>query len=59
MADPGRPPTNSSPRPDEAIHPFRIEIPDSDLQDLHERLASTRWPSEIQGVGWSRGVPLD
>ena len=24
-----------------------------------ERLADTRWPSELEGVGWSRGVPVD
>jgi epoxide hydrolase len=41
------------------IRPFRIEIPDSELDDLSARLARTRWPSEIAGVGWSRGVPLD
>jgi epoxide hydrolase len=41
------------------IRPFRIEIPRADLDDLQERLAYTRWPSEVPGVGWSRGVPLD
>ncbi len=39
--------------------PFRIDIPQSDLDDLHDRLARTRWPAELPGVGWSRGVPLD
>jgi pimeloyl-ACP methyl ester carboxylesterase len=41
-----------------AIRPFRIEIPQADLDDLQERLARTRWPDELPGVGWSRGVPL-
>ena len=41
------------------IWPFRIEIPQADLDDLRERLARTRFPDEIPGVGWSRGVPLD
>jgi epoxide hydrolase len=41
------------------ISPFRIDIPQADLDDLHERLADTRWPDELPGVGWSRGVPLD
>lgn len=54
-----RPPTNSSPSIDEAIHPFRIEIPEADLQDLRDRLEATRWPSELPGIGWSRGVPVD
>lgn len=41
------------------IHPFRIEIPQADLDGLHDRLANTRWPGELPGVGWTRGVPLD
>jgi len=40
------------------IKPFKIDIPQIDLDDLHERLARTRWPDELPGVGWSRGVPL-
>jgi pimeloyl-ACP methyl ester carboxylesterase len=40
------------------IRPFRIEVPQADLDDLRERLARTRWPDELLGVGWSRGVPL-
>jgi hypothetical protein len=41
------------------IQPFRIEIPQADLDDLHHRLAMARWPGELPGVGWTRGVPLD
>jgi epoxide hydrolase len=40
------------------IQPFEVKIPQADLDDLHERLARTRWPEELPGVGWSRGVPL-
>ncbi len=40
------------------ISPFRIDIPDADLDDLRDRLARTRWPDELPDVGWSRGVPL-
>ena len=40
------------------IHPFRIEIPQADLDYLHGRLASARWPGELPGTGWTRGVPL-
>src|ERR687894_2596470 len=40
------------------IRTFRIEVPQADLDDLRERLARTRFPDEIPGVGWSRGVPL-
>jgi epoxide hydrolase len=41
------------------IRPFRIAVPQADLDDLADRLARTRWPDELPGVGWSRGVPLD
>jgi len=43
---------------DTGIRPFRVEVPQADLDDLHQRLARTRWPDELPGVGWSRGVPL-
>jgi pimeloyl-ACP methyl ester carboxylesterase len=39
------------------IRPFRIEIPQADLDDLRDRLRRTRWGAEIPGQGWSRGVP--
>lgn len=42
-----------------AIRPFRIDVPRSDLDDLRDRLARTRWPSELPGLGWSRGVPAE
>ncbi|WP_280723252.1 epoxide hydrolase [Kitasatospora sp. MAA4] len=42
----------------ETITPFRIDIPQADLDDLHARLTAVRWPAELPGVGWSRGVPL-
>ena len=41
------------------MRPFRVAIPQADLDDLQERLARTRWPGELAGAGWSRGVPLD
>src|SRR5829696_5463830 len=40
------------------IQPFEVNIPQADLDDLHERLTRTRWSDELPGVGWSRGVPL-
>jgi pimeloyl-ACP methyl ester carboxylesterase len=45
-------------RPDTQIRPFRIEIPQAELDDLRDRLLRTRWPDELPGVGWTRGVPL-
>ena len=41
------------------MHPFRVSIPQADLDDLHRRLDAARWPSELPGVGWDRGVPVD
>lgn len=41
-----------------SITPFRIDIPQSQLVDLHHRLDLTRWPDEMPGVGWDFGIPL-
>ena len=54
------------------IQPFRIDIPQADLDDLQDRLARTRWAEELPGEtfraseqtgpvapGWEYGVPLD
>jgi pimeloyl-ACP methyl ester carboxylesterase len=43
---------------DTTIRPFRIDIAQADLDDLRQRLQRTRWPDELPGVGWTRGVPL-
>jgi epoxide hydrolase len=40
------------------IRPFRIEVPQADLDDLHDRLGRTRWPDELGGAGWDYGVPV-
>ncbi|MFC7330906.1 epoxide hydrolase family protein [Marinactinospora rubrisoli] len=44
--------------PDATIRPFRINVPDHDLRDLRDRLARTRWPDEVPGLGWAHGAPL-
>jgi pimeloyl-ACP methyl ester carboxylesterase len=41
------------------IQRFRIDIPQASIVDLNDRLARTRWPSELADIGWSRGVPVD
>jgi pimeloyl-ACP methyl ester carboxylesterase len=38
------------------LTPFRIDVPQADLDDLHRRLDATRWPDELPGVGWEYGV---
>lgn len=40
------------------VQPFRIDIPQADVDDLRERLARARWPDERPNEGWERGVPL-
>ncbi|MFV2098614.1 epoxide hydrolase family protein [Micromonospora sp. LOL_014] len=41
------------------IAPFRIDVPQADLDDLTLRLSRTRWPDQIPGSGWDYGVPVD
>ena len=40
------------------VTPYRIDIPQAQLDDLHERLDRTRWPDELPGVGAAYGAPL-
>jgi len=40
------------------ISPFRIAVPQADLDDLHDRLARTRWPNEVAEAGSDYGFPL-
>jgi pimeloyl-ACP methyl ester carboxylesterase len=44
--------------PGTEIRPFRIEIPQADLDDLRGRLARVRWTDDLPGAGWDYGVPL-
>ena len=59
-------------RTDAEIRPFRVEVPQADLDDLADRLAHTRWANELPPEsrrgrgqtgpippGWEYGVPLD
>lgn len=41
-----------------AISEFRIDIPQTDLDDLRERLTRTRWGGQLPGAAWERGVPV-
>ena len=42
-----------------ALRPFRVEVPQADLDDLRERLDRVRWPDELPSVGWNLGIPLE
>jgi pimeloyl-ACP methyl ester carboxylesterase len=44
---------------DLAIEPFRVDVPDTVLDDLRARLARTRLPNQIDDAGWSRGTELN
>ncbi len=41
-----------------SINPFRIAVPDADLDDLKDRLARTRWPEAECVDDWTQGIPL-
>jgi epoxide hydrolase len=41
------------------IRPYRISVPQADLDDLRDRLTRTRFAADIPGTGWSRGVPTE
>ncbi|OLT15771.1 epoxide hydrolase [Pseudonocardia sp. CNS-139] len=45
--------------PNTAIRPFRVEIPQAELDDLAYRLRHTRWPAELAGTGDTYGVPTE
>src|SRR6202012_85207 len=40
------------------IRPYRIDVPAAVLDDLHARLARTRWPEAECVDDWSQGIPL-
>ncbi len=40
------------------IAPFRLAVPDHDLDDLRDRLDRTRWPDAETVDDWSQGIPL-
>ena len=42
----------------DAIDPFRLNVPESELDDLRQRLSRTRWPERETVGDWSQGVPL-
>jgi pimeloyl-ACP methyl ester carboxylesterase len=42
----------------EAIVPYRINVADATLKDVKQRLARTRFPSEIDNSGWDYGTNL-
>jgi pimeloyl-ACP methyl ester carboxylesterase len=42
----------------DTIAPFRLAVPDAELEDLRHRLRRTRWPDAETVDDWSQGIPL-
>lgn len=42
-----------------SIQPFTINVPDSQLQTLREKLTLTTFPDELDNAEWDMGAPLD
>jgi pimeloyl-ACP methyl ester carboxylesterase len=47
----------STPAP--LVRPFTVAIPDSEIDDLRQRLARTRWPDPETVSDWSQGARLE
>ncbi|TDD88014.1 epoxide hydrolase family protein [Actinomadura rubrisoli] len=45
------------PGPQPPIEPYRVAVPQDDVDDLRRRLRATRWAPDLPGTGWARGVP--
>ena len=44
--------------PDDAIRPFRIDVPEEAIVDLRRRISATRWPDRETVTDQSQGVQL-
>ncbi|KAI0770429.1 alpha/beta-hydrolase [Fomes fomentarius] len=42
----------------EVEQPFKLTVPDSDLELLHKKLELVRFPDELEDAGWNYGAPL-
>jgi epoxide hydrolase len=40
------------------VTPFRVDIPEADIDDLRDRLRRTRWPEPETVDDWSQGTPV-
>jgi pimeloyl-ACP methyl ester carboxylesterase len=43
---------------DTSVRPFQVNVPDGAIEDLHRRIAATRWPSRELVADRSQGVQL-
>ena len=42
----------------DSIKPFTVAVPQSALDDLHQRIGNTRWPAAETVTDWNQGVPI-
>jgi pimeloyl-ACP methyl ester carboxylesterase len=42
----------------DALTPFKVDVPQSAIDNLKSRLKLTRWPEDENGAPWEQGVPL-
>lgn len=42
---------------DESVGPFKIDFPESGLEDLRNRLKQTKFSTELPGVNFEYGLP--
>ena len=40
------------------VRPFRVEVPEAELEDMRRRIQATRWPEKENVADTSQGVPL-
>jgi len=51
--------TASTPPAPALVRPFTVSIPDSEIDDVKQRLARTRWPDPETVGDWSQGVRVE
>jgi hypothetical protein len=51
--------TATRPASSTLVRPFTVAIPDSEIDDIRQRLARTRWPNPETVLDWSQGVRLE
>ncbi len=50
--------TSEKPAGATAVRPFRVEIPQAEVDELRRRIAATRWPEKETVDDGSQGTPL-
>ncbi|KAI4180937.1 MAG: hypothetical protein L6R41_006928, partial [Letrouitia leprolyta] len=41
-----------------SIEPFKLSVPDPQLERLSQKLSTTNFPDELDEAGWDYGAPL-